>query len=111
MSDAAKRRAEACFAVARSTTFDAEREAAIERGTVIVTQAGLSLDDFDIPGRERRTVPKPPPSRYADDLFARPAAPRYYTSEETIDVLRRFNDHLREALDEAAYRASSGGEP
>lgn len=49
----AARLAERCFAVARSTTFAAERETAIARGVAIVEAAGLSLDDFDVPGRHR----------------------------------------------------------
>jgi len=51
-----RKRADACFAVARSTTHDGEREAAIGRGKAICERHGLDLDDFDIPGR-KRTLP------------------------------------------------------
>lgn len=54
LTDAARRRAEACFAVARSATFDGERVAAVNRGTAIADAAGLSLDLFDVPGRVRK---------------------------------------------------------
>jgi len=50
----ARRKAERCFALARSTTFDGERVNAIVQGTKIAQAAGLSLDLFDIPGRARR---------------------------------------------------------
>lgn len=51
--------AERCFALARSTTFPAERDSAIGRGTAICEKAGLSLDQFDIPGRARPAQAKP----------------------------------------------------
>lgn len=53
MNEGARRRAEACFAVARSSTFVGERAAAISRGEAIAKAAGLPLDGFDIPGRDR----------------------------------------------------------
>ncbi len=59
MTDAVRRRAEACFAVARSATIPGERAAAINRGTAIVEGAGLSLDDFDVPGRTKARKPTP----------------------------------------------------
>lgn len=49
----ARRRAEGCFAKARSTTFLPEREAAIQLGIRIAEKAGLDLDQFDIPGRTK----------------------------------------------------------
>jgi len=51
MNKTPRQRAEACFATARSTTFDGERNAAIGRGKAICAKHGLDLDDFDIPGR------------------------------------------------------------
>lgn len=54
MSKTPRQRAEACFAVARSTTHDGERTAAISRGEFVCKRHGLSLDDFDIPGRARK---------------------------------------------------------
>ena len=59
MSRAARDRAERCFALARSTTFEGERANAIAQGTRIAETAGLSLDDFDIPGRERQRRRQP----------------------------------------------------
>lgn len=44
-------KAEACFALARSTEFAGERESAIARGTAICAKHNLTLDGFDIPGR------------------------------------------------------------
>ncbi|GAA3254775.1 hypothetical protein GCM10020258_12720 [Sphingomonas yabuuchiae] len=46
-------RAERCFALARSTTFPAERDTAIAHGITIAEAAGIDLDRFDIPGRPR----------------------------------------------------------
>lgn len=48
-----RERAERCFALARSTTFDGERDSAIARGVAIAEKAGLDLDTFDIPGRSK----------------------------------------------------------
>lgn len=63
----ARKLAEQCFKVARSTTFDGERTAAITRGEAIATRAGLSLDSFDIPGRVK---PKPEPQYNRPDDIA-----------------------------------------
>jgi|GEM_PF-3619531 len=49
----ARKLAEQCFNVARSTAFEGERAAAIARGEAIAKRAGLSLDAFDIPGRAK----------------------------------------------------------
>jgi hypothetical protein len=53
MSKTPSQRAEACFAVARSTAHEGERDAAISRGKFICDRHSLDLDDFDIPGRKR----------------------------------------------------------
>lgn len=45
--------AKQCFALARSTTFQGERNAAIARGIAVATAAGIDLNRFDIPGRAR----------------------------------------------------------
>lgn len=47
-----REKAAACFAKAHSTTSEHERDNAITLGTRIAQAAGISLDDFDIPGRE-----------------------------------------------------------
>jgi hypothetical protein len=91
--------AEACFALARSSTFAGEREAAIARGIAIAEGAGLSLDGFDIPGRTRPK--KPPPSRFREDLFARPRSPFYGgnpTQEDLDDVLGTFYARMEATL-------------
>ena len=46
-------KARACFALAKSSTFEGERQNAIERGLALLERGGLDPDDFDIPGRER----------------------------------------------------------
>lgn len=58
MASNARDKAERCFALARSTSFSGERDNAIAQGTRIAEGAGLSLDLFDIPGRERKAAPK-----------------------------------------------------
>lgn len=84
MSSDARRRAEACFRVARSSTFEGERTNAVERGIAIATAAGLSLDSFDIPGRSR-------PRAVFDefDLFA--------PTSDLEEVLRAFESSIRES--------------
>lgn len=47
----AAERARACFAVAKSTAYEGERRAAINRGIALLEGAGLNPDHFDIPGR------------------------------------------------------------
>lgn len=75
-------KADRCFALARSTTFTAERETAVERGIAIAEEAGLSLDRFDIPGRVRKPVPQP---RMA---FRSEPAPADYSVDEIGDLMR-----------------------
>lgn len=85
MSTEARRRAERCFALARSTTFDAERETAVQRGEAIAKAAGLSLDSFDIPGRTK-APPKRPTMRV--DLFEGDGS-------GLEDMLRSFEEALK----------------
>lgn len=102
VTDSARRRAEACFAVARSATIPGERAAAIDRGTALAERAGLSLDLFEIPGRSRARVPDPPRSRYVDDLFERSRAPDFANIDpdefmrEMVDLLRRSRSRCAE---------------
>lgn len=119
VTEEARRRAERCFAVARSTTFDGERDNAVARGIAIADAAGISLDEFDIPGRVK-AVPKPPPrSRFAEDLFTRPRSPFYdgtATKDDFDDVLRRFREHMaaaarRAAREERERRQRAEGDP
>lgn len=42
-----------CFAVAKSTSHEGERAAAINRGMALLERAGLNPDHFDIPGRAK----------------------------------------------------------
>lgn len=82
MSREQYRRAERCFSVARSTTFDGERDAAIARGTAIAEKAGLSLDLFDIPGRQAvRRAPAHNPLFEGNGIFG-PGGYRYATDQE-----------------------------
>ena len=53
MTADAARKARRCFALAKSTTFPAERDTAIKRGLAILESAGLNPDHFDVPGRVR----------------------------------------------------------
>lgn len=50
---AAAIKARACFALAASTSYPAERATAINRGMAILEKHGLNADHFDIPGRVR----------------------------------------------------------
>lgn len=84
------RRADRCFALAASTTFPAEREAAVTRGIAIAEAAGLSLDRFDIPGRERAVV-KP------HMAFQSQPAPDDYSVDEIADLMRSHRRHMDEA--------------
>lgn len=98
MTEAARRRAEACFAVARSATFEGEKAAAIGRGIAIAEAAGLDLSTFDIPGRPK--APPPPRSRFRDDMFERPRSPFFtgdWTRADIQDVWDRFTRHMAEA--------------
>jgi hypothetical protein len=81
----ARRRAERCFAVARSTNFPAERETAVKRGEAIANAAGLSLDDFDIPGRVKAEPRRPRMS--TADLFG--------SRSNLEEILRSFEETIR----------------
>lgn len=88
-------KARRCFALARSTQHDGERDNAIRLGTQICERHGFDLDDFDIPGRTRtRRVHA---SQFRETLFDRPRAPPRYTAAEASDLMRQ--------LAEAMYRA------
>jgi hypothetical protein len=115
----ARRRAEGCFALARSTTHAPERETAIAIGISIADAAGLDLDDFNIPGRSpaaRRAAasgagePQGHPfdwtayqAELAERVRANPA-PRFgrhaspagqYTRENLREVTGAFQAHMR----------------
>lgn len=63
-----------CFAVAKSTTHDGERSAAINRGMALLEGAGLDLDDFDIPGRARQGPQAQPWPDFMEGMKARQQA-------------------------------------
>lgn len=100
-----RQRAEACFAVARSATFEGERAAAISRGRVIVAKAGLDLATFNFPGNvATRAVP-----RYApNDLFVEVFGDQYsafataFRRWELEAMLKEFVDaHIRAEAERA----------
>ncbi len=83
--------AERCFALARSTTFPAERDTAIARGTAIAEAAGIDLDRFDIPSRVRAAPERP------TMVFRSQAAPDEYGVDEIRDLMRSHRRHMQEA--------------
>jgi hypothetical protein len=95
-----RERAEACYAVARSTTHEGERAAAIGRGDAICEREGLDPASFDVPGRARPASQRPPDSRYTDDLFRRPKAPGSYSRDDINDTMRRYHEGMRRAATE-----------
>jgi len=103
MNADARRKAERCFAVARSTTFDGERANAIAQGTKIAQAAGLSLDLFDIPGQVKTTAPPPRSTGFRDDLFSRPPPPRY-SQREAEATARAFNEAVQRHMAEDHQR-------
>jgi hypothetical protein len=108
VSRAAYRRAERCFALARSTTFKGEREAAVALGTDIATKAGLSLDEFDIPGRQRTGRPIPERLFEGSGIFgANFEYVRPWIGVTVDDLMRDIEEPLRRttAQQQAALRA------
>ena len=91
MRASAYTRAANCFALARSTTFMPERDTAIARGTAIAEAAGLHLDLFDIPGRERSTVRSKPSGRTGGCH-----APEEYSVDDIGDLMRAHRRHMQE---------------
>jgi len=84
-------RAEACFAVARSTEHRGERDAAIGRGEAICRRYGLDLDDFDVPGRQRAATRPPGPELFERTIHVDGSA---RASRELSEQLNR----MREAM-------------
>lgn len=99
----ATERARRCFAVARSTTHEGEREAAINRGLAICEKAGLYPDRFDIPGREKSHEWR---SRMGIDEAAYTLA---MADLHPVDGLQIFtlDDVLKEAVSEYMRRRES----
>jgi hypothetical protein len=109
-----REKAEACFAVARSTTHAGERENAIGRGLAICEREGLDPDTFDIPGRAK---PEPKPKPFVNPFAYEPmrgtsARPSYgftaeelraahYSSEEVDAAYARFRKGMEDATREA----------
>jgi hypothetical protein len=105
-----RQRAERCFSLARSTTFEGERDNAIRRGLAICEKAGLNPDTFDIPGRTKAkpAASSPPPREDPlyqssgpgywagpDDMFGYGKAPPFYTAETSEGVWRKFQEQMR----------------
>lgn len=91
------KRAERCSAIARSTAFAGERANAIAQGTRIAEAAGLSLDLFDIPGRQRAASP-----RATIHVGT-------YSGSDASEAMRRFTETMaevnRQAFDLAVEQA------
>lgn len=100
----ARQLAERCFALARSTTFAGERDAAIGRGTAIAEKVGLSLDLFDIPGRVREARPR------RSTAASSAPDPRL---DELREIIRKHRQHMAEGwvqgIDEFVARAADAG--
>lgn len=109
-------RAGRCFALARSTTFAGERESAIRRGTEIAEKAGISLDEFDIPGRVRAAPRRDPLESlfegsgiFGDNFtYSRPA-PNSWHGKTADEIMSEIDELLGAAVnrrhDFAAERA------
>lgn len=100
MSRAAER-ARACFAVAKSTTHEGERAAAINRGMALLERAGLNPDHFDIPGRAKAGA------RYVGSI----SIGEYYRAWRVAEEVHAagmpgftFDDLVREAVAESMRR-------
>ncbi|WP_230772067.1 hypothetical protein [Sphingomonas sp. Leaf4] len=104
----AARRARSCFALAESSTFAGERDAAISRGIAVAEKAGLSLDAFNIPGRarQRRASTSTTANRPGIAERMRGSDSDYRTAmREAAETRRRWADELRAADDESIYDA------
>lgn len=93
-------RAGRCFALARSTTFAGERESAIRRGTEIAEKAGISLDEFDIPGRVR-SAPRRDPFGFGFERTGFDGTNFRYgrTTVAADDLMRALNEAFTRSLD------------
>jgi hypothetical protein len=99
VTSSARDKAERCFALARSTTFPAERATAINRGTRIAQAAHLDLDTFDIPGRIKRSAGRQPAFEFERVAggYAVHLGEVELSSEELGAALARFADALRDS--------------
>lgn len=110
----AVRLAAKCFEIARSTRHDGERANAISRGIAIAEKAGLRIDLFDIPGRDRQHLHDA--LRDAGHTLRRWAETLRAGSDETIyDAKRRAFDAATSAAAERdranGRRAGRGADP
>jgi hypothetical protein len=98
-------RAARCFEVARSTKFDGERAAAINRGERIASRAGISLDLFDIPGHEHAVDPRP----VSDMLFEGSGifGDNYSYSYSYAEPRPRSTSEVLSQVDEMVARAAA----
>jgi hypothetical protein len=95
-------RAQRCFALARSTTFLAERDTAIALGIAIAEGAGLDLDLFDIPGRDRYASTDGPRMAFRAKL-----APDEYSVEEIGRLMREHLERMAHAIVAAEAQAGA----
>jgi hypothetical protein len=98
-----REKAEACYAMARSTTHAAERETAIGRGDAIVTKHSLDPASFDVPGRARPKAAPGPRPFMRDSMFEREAS-GFWTTVTTEEVQRMLQELLRQQS-EASFQA------
>lgn len=96
-------KASACFALARSSTFEGERQNAIARGLAIIAKNGGSADDFDIPGRPRRIEEKQRWTEYEQELRRARDRLRSLYGENEADERRCQMEHVAAAY--AAFKA------
>lgn len=94
MATTPREKAKRCFALARSTTFAGEREAAISRGVAICEAASLDLDEFDIPGRPPRAKSSPAPISESFAFSPRRPDEGQYTVDEIRDLMRGFHQRM-----------------
>jgi hypothetical protein len=106
MSLAARKRAERCFALARSTTFAPERDNAVRMGTKIAEDAGLDLDSFDIPGRQRATRKPGEGVHYSTSGRSFTTAEFEAALEATLELVRAGQRAQREAAFYSAREAA-----
>ena len=86
----ARRRAERCLAVARSTTHEGERAAAIGRAEAILEAHGLGMTDL-----------APSSARFSGLSGRTGKAPAEYGPADVAETMRSYNEALRRSAEAA----------